>query len=238
MNILITGGASGLGEAITRTLASQNNFRIYFSYNSSEKNARLLEKTFPNTVGIACDFKNAQSLDGLIEKMSEINPDVLINNAIPAMTEKHFHKMAPSEFLENFQNYLLPTIRVTQKAIEIFRKKRFGKIINILTSALLNNPPIGLSEYTASKAYLASLSKSWAVENGRYNITSNCISPSLMKTKLTSSKDERIFEEFIKNHPLQKLLATDEVAQSILFLVNASQQINGINLVMDAGENL
>lgn len=237
MNILITGGASGLGEAITRNLASQKDFRIYFSYNSSEKNARLLEKNFPNSVGIACDFKNSLSMDALIEKMSEINPDVLINNAIPAMTEKHFHKMAPNEFLENFQNYLLPTIAITQKAIEIFRKKKFGKIINILTSALLGNPPTGLSEYTASKAYLASLSKSWAVENGRYNITSNCISPSLMKTKLTSSKDERIFEEFIKNHPLQKLLTPQEVAESVLFLVKASQQINGINLVMDAGES-
>lgn len=237
MNILVTGGASGLGEAITRSLASRGDFRVFFTFNASAEKAQVLTSQYGNARAIPCDFTKEWDLVALTGKMADMDLDCLVNNAITGMTEKHFHKMAPGDFLAHFQNYLLPTIRITQKAIEVFRKKKFGKIINILTSALAGNPPVGLSEYTASKAYLASLSKSWAVENARFNITSNSVSPSLMRTQLTAAKDERIFEEFIKNHPLQRLLTPEEAAEAVLFLVRSSQQINGINLLMNAGSD-
>lgn len=78
-------------------------------------------------------------------------------------------------------------------------------------------PPIGSSTYIANKAYLEKLTKVWAIENSKFNITSNSISPSFMQTKLTSEIDERIIEQIISNHPLKKLLTVDEVAETVLF---------------------
>ncbi|MFZ0035366.1 MAG: SDR family oxidoreductase, partial [Sedimentisphaerales bacterium] len=127
---------------------------------------------------------------------------------------------------------------ITQEAIKLFRKKKFGKIINILTSFLINKPPTGLSEYVAKKAYLLSLSKSWAVENADFNISSNCISPSFMQTELTSSMDERIVEQLIKVHPLKRLLRPEEVAESVLFFINSPQHVNGVNLVINAAQDI
>ena len=113
-----------------------------------------------------------------------------------------------------------------------------GKIITILTSALVDKPPSGASSYVANKAYLQSLVKSWAVENKKFNITSNSVSPSLMLTKLTSDIDERIIDQIIDNHPLKKILETSEVAETVAFLVNSSQQINGIDLVINSAESI
>jgi 3-oxoacyl-[acyl-carrier protein] reductase len=238
MNILVTGGASGLGESITKALAKNDNDRIYFTYNRSIANAEAIEKEFPNTKGFPCNFEDPQSVEQLLEKMDQFNLQILINNAMTGFEKNHFHKLSSDSFSAGFQKNILPVIQLTQKAILIFRKQKFGKIITVLSSAIINKPPIGWSEYVAQKNYLLSLSKSWAVENAKFNIVSNCVSPSFMKTALTSDTDERIVEELQKNHPLKSLLSTVEVAESIAFLAHAPQHINGTNSVLNAAEDI
>src|ERR1019366_7084787 len=125
-----------------------------------------------------------------------------------------------------------------QEAIKTFRKKKFGKIINIISSALVNKPPIGWSEYVANKSYLLAMSKAWAAECIKFNITSNSISPSFMLTNLTSDTDERVIEQMKEEHPLKRLLTTDEVAEAVVFFTKSSQQINGTNLVINAGTEI
>ena len=136
--------------------------------------------------------------------------------------QNYFHKLKADYFTDSFQRNVLPAIKITQTALVYFRKKKFGKIITVLSSYLINKPPIGLSEYTASKSYLLSLSKSWATENANFNISSNCISPSFMQTSLTSDTDERVVSEMITKHPLKTLLKVEEAAEAIAFFVNAS----------------
>jgi len=236
MNILITGGASGLGEAITRSLAPDLSNTIYFTYNTSFSNAEILEKKFPNIKSIKCDFKNASDVNSLKDKIDVLDLDVLINNAYSgAPIKTYFHKISQEDFSSEFMNNIIPAILLTQAAINSFRKKKSGKIITVLTSFLLNTPPIGSSVYVANKAFLASLVKSWAGENAKFNISSNSISPSFMQTNLTADVDERVLEQIKENHPLKKILTVDEVAKTVLFLVNASSQINGLDVVINAG---
>jgi 3-oxoacyl-[acyl-carrier protein] reductase len=239
MNILITGGASGLGKAITCKLASLAENNIVFTYNKSDSAARDIENLFPNTKGIHCDFSSAVDLENLLRLVLEFNVDTLVNNAYATdLVTKHFHKILPSVFVDNFALNIIPTIRITQEAIVNFRKKKFGKIINILSSAIVDAPPLGWSEYVAQKAYLASLSKSWAVENSSFNITSNSISPSFMMTDFTSDFDERTVEEIVNKNPLKKLLTVDEVSECVLFFLKSSQQINGINMLLNAATHV
>ncbi len=237
MNILITGGASGLGAAITRVLASDSANKIYFTYFRSSDKAKKLGSEFPNTQAICCNFLEEADLQALITQIDSMDLDVLINNALCGLTQAHFHKQSPDTFTNSYKSNVLPTLLITQKAILKFRKKKFGKIITILTSYLLK-PPIGMSEYIANKAYLASMSKSWAIENAKFNISSNCVSPSMLRTDLTKDIDERIIDELIKKHPLKKLLAPEEVASEVLALVNSSQHINGTNRIINAAEDV
>lgn len=239
MNILITGGASGLGEAITRKLAQDATNQIYFSYNGSTANALALEKEFANTIAIKCNFKNLDEVTLLQNKIAEIDLDVLINNAYSGEPIKtYFHKIEIDDFATEFSNNIIPTVLLTQVTISCFRKKKSGKIITILTSFLQNTPPLGSSVYVAGKAYLSSLVKTWATENSKFNITSNSVSPSFMASGLTKDVDERVIEQMIESHPLKKLLTPHEVAEAIYFLCSATSQINGVDLVINAGTNI
>jgi NAD(P)-dependent dehydrogenase (short-subunit alcohol dehydrogenase family) len=165
--------------------------------------------------------------------------DVLVNNAyVGNALNNHFHKIPQQEFLQSFQANLIPALRITQEAIKGFRKKKFGKIINIITSFVINTPPIGCSMYAANKAYLLELSKSWSHEYAKFNITSNCISPELMETNFSKDLDYRIIEQKMEAHPLKKLLTPEEVAETVKFLLKTSQQINGVNIPMNAAQNI
>ena len=239
MNIVITGGASGLGLAITKLLAQESTNKIYFTYCISKQKAAELELKYPNSSAIQCDFGKHSDVYHLIDQLPEIDIDVLINNAYAGdITPTYFHKLEADDLVSDFTKNILPVVEITQAAIKIFRKKKFGKIITILSAYLANTPPTGLAKYVAGKAYLKKLTKVWATENIRFNITSNTVSPSFMLTNLNDAVDERIVEQMIDQHPLKKLLSVEEAAQSVQFLVQASQHINGIDLLMNAGSNL
>ena len=66
MNILITGGGSGLGEAITRVLAKDAKNTIYFTYSNSEQNAKKIKSELNNTIPIKCDFKKESEVTSVV----------------------------------------------------------------------------------------------------------------------------------------------------------------------------
>jgi NAD(P)-dependent dehydrogenase (short-subunit alcohol dehydrogenase family) len=239
MNILVTGGSSGLGVSITKKLAINTDNFVYFTYPFDNQDKDNIEKEFNNTKGIKCNFRDEKEIDALIAKFDEFNLDILVNNAwATKIIKKHYQKIDYQNFIDGFMFNVVPLIKITQELILRFRKKKFGKIVTILTSSIVNKPPAGYSEYVAAKSYIASLSKSWANENAAFNITSNCISPSFMQTAFTDDTDERVVEEMVNSHPLKRILTTEEVADSVLFLVNSTQQINGINLLMNAASDI
>ena len=239
MKILVTGGAAGLGEAITRVCAAVADNQVYFTFHNSVKNADRLEAEYQNVRSIACDFTNDLDVYNLKERLTKLDIDVLVNNAYTgAFIKTYFHKTEPREFLDEFKANILPTVTITQAAIQCFRKRKHGKIITILTSALISLPPIGAGVYVANKAYLAALSKVWATENAKFNITANTISPGFMLTNFTLGIDERMVEQMRDSHPLKQLLTTSETAEAVAFLCTASQQINGMDIPINSGMNM
>lgn len=208
---------------------------IYFTYHHSKSASDEIQSTFPNTKGILCDFKDEGSIQGLCQQMLDMNLDILINNAYTSFETSHFHKLKSDQLRDNFCHNILPTIQITQQAISHFRKKKFGKIINVTTSFLINKPPVGLSSYVAEKAYIASLSKSWAAENASFNITSNCVAPAMMLTPFTSHIDERVIDTLVQSHPLKRLLTVEETAETIHLLLKAPAHINGATWVINGG---
>jgi len=237
MNFLITGGASGLGLAITKLLATRHPAdKIFFTFFSSEKNKIQLETEYPNTQGIQCDFLKQQDIEMLVDFIGKNDIDILINNAVTGLTKNYAHKLEGAAILESFKADVLPTVQVTNGFISSARKRKSGKIITILSAALEGLPPTGWSVYTANKNYLLSMHKSWAVENRNFGITSNCVSPGFMATLLNSSEDERVVENMISQHPLKKLLTVEEVADTVLYLCGASQQVNGQNIIINAAQ--
>lgn len=238
MKVLVTGGASGLGGAITRTLA-EGGASVTFTFNRSAQAAADLERDLGVT-GMQCDYSREQDVQALIDRLPALDLDVLVHNAIAdGVKAAHFHSLDAGALERGLLTNVMPVVRVTQAAIGLFRAKRSGRIITVLTSYLIGKPPTGLSAYVATKAYLHSLSKSWAVENARFGITSNCVSPSMMPTRLTEDADPRVQEALVSQHPLKRLLTPREAAEAVAFLAGpASAHVNGINLVLNAATEI
>jgi 3-oxoacyl-[acyl-carrier protein] reductase len=238
MTILITGGISGVGQAITAALAADSSARLLVTYNRSVLEAERISAMHRNIRAVKCDFGSEAEIEQLRAIIEQENIDVLINNAFTGLRKEHFFKTEAAYFLQSFSANVLSTIKITQKAISVFRKKNFGKIITVLSSFIVNKPPTGLSIYVAEKNYLLSMAKSWAVENARFNVTSNMVSPSFMQTDLNRGMDERLLEDARSKLPLKKFLTPEETAEAVRFLVYCSQQINGNNIIINQAEDL
>lgn len=233
--ILITGGASGLGEAIVHQLVED--YDLIITYAGSSSNAQKLAQ-HNNVKAVHCDFRDSNQIDDLIALIQASDIDGIVFNAMTGYERKHFHKLPADYFFQSFNDNLLSTIILSQAAIKLFRKKKRGKIISILSAALHNQPIIGWSEYLAQKAYLKSLAKSWAAENARYGIQSNMISPSFMLTDIHKNMDPREIESIKEGYPNRALLSTSSVAHAVKFLLGADDSINGVDLIVNQGASV
>ena len=232
MNILVTGGSSGLGKAIVEKLSSDKKNLVYFTYNNSIDNAKSICLKYNNAISLKCDFTNEVDLDGFLNKIKKLDIDVLINNFYswpknPLMPgtflTKNFHKLDKDLFIDEFKSNIIPSVVITQEIIRCFRVKKFGKIITVLSS-FLNSPTIGSSIYISNKNYLKGLAKVWEVENAKFNITSNTISPSFMLTPQTMQMDERLISKF-KAESNNELQTVENVSIKIAdFLSNPSEE--------------
>ena len=135
---------------------------------------------------------------------------------------KNFHKLEKDLFIDEFKSNIIPSVLITQEIIKCFRIKKYGKIVTILSS-FLESPTIGSSIYISNKNYLKGLAKVWEVENTKFNITSNTISPSFMLTPQTMQMDERLIAQFKAKS--FELLTVEKVSSKIAdFLSNPTEE--------------
>jgi len=238
MTILITGGSRGLGRALVETLAADPDNQILFTYCHHEDEAQALAGRFQKVRALQVDFFSEESVNAFTKGLETEHIDVLINNAYAGNPQgTHFYKSDPDDFAKAFQANVMPFIKITQACIKGMRKQKFGKIINIITSYVIDVPPTGFSVYTATKAYIRQLSKSISKEMGRFNITSNCILPDYMQTDFGKVEDFQL-EQMKDAHPLKELLKPQEVAELVASLLKASQQLNGAEIPVNAAQHM
>ena len=236
--ILITGGSQGLGRALVEACARDLDNQILFTYCRHEDEAMALAGRLVNVQALPLDFCDEESVSLFAEKMEGEQIDVLINNAWVGNPQGvHFYKSEAEDYLRAFQWNVMPVIRITQACAKGMRKRRFGKIINIITSYVMDVPPTGFSVYTATKAYIRQLSKSISKELGRFNVTSNCILPDYMQTDFGKVEDFQL-AQMKEAHPLKELLKPEEVAEVVCSLLKASQQLNGVEIPINAAQHM
>lgn len=238
MRILVTGGSSGLGKAIVELCASCADNYVYFTYNSKSEEAEKIEQSYDNVEALRLDFTDMASVDAFVEKIPSLSLGALVNNAwVGNPNGTYFHKTATDDFERSYRYNVLPLIKITQACITRFRKQKQGKIVTVLTSCLLNLPPMGYSVYASTKACIEQLCKCWCKENVRFGITSNCVSPEYMQTGF-AHVDERIIGQMEHDHPLKQLLQPQEVAQVVEMLLSSTSQLNGVNIPVNAAQNI
>jgi NAD(P)-dependent dehydrogenase (short-subunit alcohol dehydrogenase family) len=239
VNILVTGGSSGLGEAVVRRLAARPNTHVHFTFCGNRASAERIATDCSATTPWQCDFRDPGSISALCTEIPRMGLEGLVNNAYSgAWLGEYFHKTTAEQFEAAFMENIVPTIRITQETIRGFRERKSGAIVTVLTSALVGVSPIGSSVYTSMKAMLAQLAKAWAAENIRHGIRSNCVSPSFMQTGMTASTDERIVDQIRSGHPLRELLPPGQAAEVVEFLLAGPMHLNGATVLLNAGTTM
>ncbi|MSN98948.1 3-oxoacyl-ACP reductase [Bacillus paralicheniformis] len=232
---LITGGTRGIGYEILKKFA-HDNIVCYFTYVSSDDFANKIESEYKNAFGIKADVRNYSIAKRIIQNIYEKEGklDILINNAginqdktIRFMNEKSWKKVIDTNLTGTF-NY-------SKFASQVMKKNDGGCIINISSVSSLKSIT-GQTNYSASKAGINSLTKTFAHELASDNIRVNAIVPGYIDTEMVDSLN---LEEIIKTIPLKRLGTGSEIASIVNYLISEEAgYITGQLFVIDGGLTL
>ena len=163
---LVTGGGSGIGAAIASTMRAAG------------AEVRTCDADPASGADFICDVSDdtavAAMFDGLDDDLGGL--DICINNVGVAGPTGPVEEMDLIEFDRCIQVNIGGTFRVTRHAVSRLRDSGGGSIVNISSTAGHFGYPLR-SPYAASKWAVEGLTKTWAMEMGRFNIRTNCIAP-------------------------------------------------------------
>lgn len=246
-NILITGGAKGIGKDLVAKFYNLGH-NVIFTYLSSEQSANdLVEKlTLQNTNGtvaaVRCDTSNVQQISELVNLHKEFfkNLDILINNAgvrdsRNSKKPKPFLLTTYDEWWEVMHNNVNCVIVPTKKLLPFMIKNKKGKIINITSvSGIKGNP--GQSAYAASKAAITNFSKSINKELGGLGIVVNCVAPSFIETDMTENISDDYVNQRLSSTILKRMGRVEEMSNLISYLaLEAPEFLINQEIVLDGG---
>lgn len=237
---VVTGASKGIGAGIAEALASEG-ASIVVNYSTSKEGAdKVVEKIVKNggkAIALQANIANPQEIERLFSESKKAfgKIDILVNNAgiyetspIEEITADHFHKI--------FDLNVLGLILATREAVKHFGNE--GSIINISSIASSSAPP-GFSVYSASKAAVDTLTKSFAKELGPKKIRINSVNPGMVETEGTITAG--IMESDFRKHveaatPLGRIGRPIDIAPAVVFLASdEASWITGETLVITGG---
>ena len=186
----------------------------------------------------AADLKSVKDINALVtQALSDFKQvDILINAASHPVKINSFDKKDWSDFNDHFQVQVGGGLKVIQGVLSGMKTSGSGRIINIITSYIVGQPPSGLADYISAKYALLGLTKVLAKELGKYKITVNAVSPSLIKNSFSGDVPEKLLDLSIVQTPLNRLAVAEDVVGVVLFLASKeADYITGQNIIVAGG---
>lgn len=220
---IVTGGARGIGAAITTALARQG-VHVAAGYSSNSKAAEeLKEKLGAEGGSVSVHQGNVGSpedcqrvVDEVLEQKGRV--DYLINNA-GITVDKTVRKLTVDDWHSVLRINLSGAFYMTKAVLDHMSDNQFGRIVNI-SSVIGQTGSVGQANYASSKSGLIGFSKSLAQEVARKGITVNCVAPGFIETEMVAAVPEKAMEKILAKIPVGRLGQADEIARAIQFLVD------------------
>jgi len=234
---IVTGGASGIGNAIARALAERGARVAIVDVRSDGASDAAAALTGDHHAGFGCDVTDetsvARTIADVVDGFGRI--DVLVNCAgIVALAPAE--DLEPGAWAKTIDVNLTGTYRVAQAAGRHMLAAGYGRIVNIASQAAHVGID-GHAAYCASKAGVIGMTRVLALEWGGRGVTVNTVSPTVVLTDL--GKAAWANENGIRHQdeiPTGRFATPEEIAAAVLFLAGeSSAMVNGADLRVDGG---
>lgn len=238
---MVTGGASGIGEAIVEAFAGQGARVVFLDIQDAAAEAlvrRIETGGFPAPLYFHCDLADIAELEGVMRQVHERFSlvDVLVNNA--GNDSRHAIEEVTSEFWDRTMAVNLKHQFFMAKAvIPGMKKAGRGSIINMSSIGWMI-PSTNLPVYVTAKAAIVGMTRTLAHELGGDNIRVNSVLPGGIQTERQKQLwfTEEYKAEILASQALQRMLMPEEVARLVLFLAaDDSSAITNQAYVIDGG---
>lgn len=236
---IVTGGASGIGKAISLTLAKYG-ASIVINYNrSADKANNLVEEIKAlggKAVAIQADvssLKDAEKLmQAALEHFGTLN--ILVNNA-GITDDSLILRMQEHQFDSVISTNLKGVWNMTKVSAKTLLKSGYGRIINISSvSGVLGNA--GQTNYSAAKAGVIGLTKASAKEFASRSVTVNAVAPGFIESDMTDKLSDDVKQVWLGMIPLKRFGKKEEIAEVVAFLASElGAYITGHTLEVDGG---
>jgi 3-hydroxybutyrate dehydrogenase len=228
--VLVTGGTKGIGLAIAERLR-QSNFEVITCARGSE-------------ASIKCDVTDAAQVRQMRETTGPV--DILVNNAGGPITMP-FLKLKEEDWDQQFQWNVKSVFYCTQQYLPAMLEKKWGRIINIASTAGKKGHSY-ISAYCAAKHAVIGLTRALAQETAPLGVTVNAVCPSFVDTPMlqnsvepisrkTGRSVEEILDTFRKHNPQNRFITPEEVASAVMFLIE-TPGVNGQAISICGGETV
>jgi NAD(P)-dependent dehydrogenase (short-subunit alcohol dehydrogenase family) len=228
---VITGGTAGIGLESARLLASEG-ATVIISGRDRARGDQAVEAIGANARFVQTDMADAESVNSLVQQCGEV--DIIVNNAgsFPSA-------LTVDQDMAGFETMFNTNVRgayfLVAGLIPGMLQRGRGSIVNVTTMAAFKGIP-GASGYSASKAALESLTRTWAAEFGAAGVRVNSVAPGPTRTLGVAAAWGDVNEELGRALPLGRTAFASEIAEAVLFLSSPRASfITGSNLHVDGG---
>src|SRR5438132_9772917 len=238
---IVTGAARGLGRAAAARL-HERGASVAINVRDRKRAESVARSIGERALAVPGDIAAAGVPDEIVRLTRERfgRVDILVNNAALARSTR-FPNLTADEWRLALEVNMTAPFLLIKAVLPLMREQRYGRIINISSTAGRTVSTLGGAHYTASKAGLLGLTRAAAKELGQYGITVNAICPGMIDTELTrENASPDLLQRLASSYPVPRLGTALEVADLICFaaseaagyITGASLDINGGDLMM------
>ena len=240
---LVTGASRGLGAAMARKLGACG-ARVGVNYFGSPDKARRVVEDIRRGGGEAEAFQADVRDEGEVERMvrevqQRFGPvDILVVNATGPQPFIKLEELTWRGCLDQLEFFVKSPLLLAKAVVGGMKQRRYGRIINIGSEVLEKGVP-EFSNYVSAKGAQLGLTRSWAMELAKHNITVNLVAPGWIPTERHDDDPQEMKEAYARAVPMGHMGEHEDVAEAVAFLASdAAKFITGQKLSVNGGNTL
>ncbi|WP_432710820.1 SDR family NAD(P)-dependent oxidoreductase [Pedobacter sp.] len=238
---IVTGGATGLGLAITKKLVQEGIHVVMIGRN--EDNLKAVAADLGELCSYrVCDLQQLSGIpalvDGIVAEYQQV--DILVNNAGINM-KKPFLEVTDEDFACIIETNLYAVFAISRETIKHMVKAGSGSVVNISSMAAQYGIPKVIA-YSAAKTGIEGMTRAMASELSPMGIRINCVAPGFIKTAMSAKAldaDPERKNKVFSRTPMGKMGEPEDVAEAVFYLCsNAAKYVTGVIIPVDGGNSI